>query len=309
MISIVIPTKNNSDTIERCLNSIKNLDYPEDELEIIIVDGHSNDRTVEIAKKYGCKLIFENKGIISYARDIGVKHASGEFIAFTDADCVVDRNWIKELIKHFSDRVAAVGGPNITPEDDIEFAKCAGKVLLFLSKPGARYGFVENKVMDIYHNPTCNVIYRKKVLEEVGGFNYKLVTVDDEELDYRIRKRGYRIIYTPSARVYHYRRSTWKKFIKMAYSYGVGRMQAIKLHRDMGRWFHFVSPSLISATAVLFVLSSHNALTILISGGIGVGLMSLYLGKTKIGNFFTFFGLIAVWFWGYGLGMLRGLAK
>lgn len=65
IVSIVIPTKNNADTIEKCLASIRNLDCP-CELEVIIVDGNSTDGTVEIAKKYGCKIIFENKGTISY---------------------------------------------------------------------------------------------------------------------------------------------------------------------------------------------------------------------------------------------------
>lgn len=316
MISIIIPTKNNGDILGRCLSSIRNMDCPVDELETIIVDGHSEDNTVEIAKKYGCNIIFEDKGTISYARDLGVRYANGEFIAFTDADCIVEKGWLRELVKHFSEGIAAVGGPNITPQDDTNFAKCAGTVLSFLSKPGARYGFEENKVMEIYHNPTCNVIYRKKVLEEVGGFNPGLITVDDEELDYRIRKKGYKILYTPFAKVYHYRRPTWRKFNKMAYNYGLGRMQAIKLHWDMGRWFHFAPPVIISIIGILFAFSYMysvylwSALTILAGGGTGIVLISLYLGsRSKMSNFLTYFGLIAIWFWGYGSGMLRGLAK
>ena len=57
LISIVIPTKNNGDVLERCLSSIEGLDYPADEVEVLIVDGHSADNTVEIAGKYGCKVL------------------------------------------------------------------------------------------------------------------------------------------------------------------------------------------------------------------------------------------------------------
>lgn len=93
-------------------------------------------------------------------------------------------------------------------------------------------------------------------------------------------------------------------------------MQAIKLHWKMGKWYHYTPPALISLIAILFVLSSINhlyfwgALSILIIGGIGIGLMGLYLGaKTKMSNFVTYCLLIAIWFWSSGFGYFRGLVK
>ena len=316
-VSIIIPTKNNGDIIEKCLSSIENLDYPKGEYEVIIVDGHSTDDTVEIAKKYGCKVVYEDIATRSGACNIGVRNANGEFIAFTDADCVVDKNWLGNLTKHFnSEKIASVGGPNITPEDDTEFAKCVGEVLSFLSKPGSRYGLNIDKVTETFHNSGCNVAYRKNVIEEAGWFNERLVTCEDEELDYRIKERGHKILYTPKAKVYHYRRPTWKRFYKQAYKYAVGRMQAIKLHWKMGEWYHYIVLALISSIILLFILSLLNtvylwwAFSILVIGGIGIGLMGLYLGsKTEMSNFLTYCLLIAIWFWGSGFGYFRGLVK
>jgi len=316
-VSIIIPTKNNADILERCLESIHNLDYPKDEVEVIIVDGHSTDGTVEVAKKYGCRVVYEDVGTIGGARNIGVEHSRGDYIVFTDADCVADRDWLKNLIREFKDEsVASVGGPNITPRDDTEFAKRVGVVLEFLSKPGPRYVFSADKIVEIHHNPTCNSAYRKAILQEVGGFNPRLITCDDEELDYRIRKRGYKILFTPYAKVYHYRRPTWKRFAKMAWNYGIGRGQTIKLHKEMARWYYCAPSALILLITLLFTLSlivpvfSLIAFSLLIAGGIGIGLIGLYLAfKTKCKDFTTYSLLIMIWFWGYGLGMLRGLLK
>ena len=197
-VSIIIPTKNNGDILERCLSSIEELDYPKDKYEVIIVDGHSTDRTVEIAKKYGCDIVYENVGTRGGACNVGVRNAEGDFIMFTDADCVVTKSWLNNLVKHFNnEKIACVGGPNVTPEDDTNFAKCVGEVLLFLSKPGSRYGLDVDEVVETFHNSGCNVAYRKKAIEDAGWFNEKLVTCEDEELDYRIKEKGYRILYTP----------------------------------------------------------------------------------------------------------------
>ncbi|TDA26046.1 MAG: hypothetical protein DSO01_06335, partial [Archaeoglobi archaeon] len=125
------------------------------ELEVVIVDGHSEDGTVEIARKYGCRVVYESVGTIGGARNIGVRNSSGEFIVFTDADCVAERDWLKNLLKEFRDEnIASVGGPNITPEDDSEFGKCVGDVFELLSRAGARYAYNSKEVVEIYSGST-----------------------------------------------------------------------------------------------------------------------------------------------------------
>lgn len=314
-VSIIIPTKNNEDLLENCLSSVMDLDYPEDGKEVIIVDGHSTDGTVRIAEKYACKIVYEDLGNQAGAYNVGIRNAEGKYVVFTDADCIVPKDWLKNLIKNFNDEnIASVGGPNLTPDDDTKLARCVGIVLGFLSKVGARYGLDANKVMETFHNPACNVAYRREVLEEVGGFNDRLITCADEELDYRIREKGYTILYSPEAKVFHYRRKSYKKFAMQAFNYAIGRAQAIKCHRKMGKWFHFVPSMTMSLITLFFILSLLSplffwaGLSMSVCGGFGICLMGLYLGlKAKMSNLFPFFALIAIWFWAYGFGFFRGL--
>lgn len=316
-ISVVIPMRNEADILERCLSAMEELDYPQEFFEVVLVNDGSTDNTGELITGQDWSFNYqyiETDGVgVSEARDIGFRRAKGDFIAFTDADCVVERDWLLRLSEPFYEDVAAVGGPNITPDDDVPFARCVGLVLSFLSKPGARYAYEGDTVHEIHHNPTCNVMYRKSVLEEVNGFNQDLVTTDDEELDYRIRKKGYRIIYTPNARVKHYRRPNWKKFMKMAYKYGLGRMQSTKLHPEMGRWFHFAPVVLILTIIALMVLSlfSNIFLSFLVILSIVyivcTILVSILYTKSSECSALKFFSLINLWIFLYGAGMIRGV--
>jgi len=109
-VSIIIPTKNNGDIPDKCLTSIQNQDYLRDKYEVIIVDGHSTDGTVEIAKKYGCTVVYEDVRTLDGACNVGIKTAKGEFIAFADADRAITKIWFKNLVKHFnSENIVSVG--------------------------------------------------------------------------------------------------------------------------------------------------------------------------------------------------------
>jgi cellulose synthase/poly-beta-1,6-N-acetylglucosamine synthase-like glycosyltransferase len=314
-VSIIIPTRNEEKNIFRVLSSIKSLNYPKNKLEILIVDGNSKDKTVEIAKDNGARVIFNRKKIRGAGCRIGVKKAKGEIIAFTDADCTVPKNWIKDLIPYLNDTsVACVGGPNITPKDDVLFAKAVGNVLVLLTSVGARYGLTSKEVIEVYHNPGCNAIYRKEAILDVGNFNSLLMTCEDEELDFRIIKKGYKILFTPKVSVNHYRRPTYKKLLVQSYRFAFGRWQAIKLHSLMAKWFHF-APSiflaslLISIGLIVFVESFRLYTSLfLVSAFLTLLFMTLMLTiKKRIVPFYTYFFIILSWIFGWGIGFLMGL--
>lgn len=313
-ISIIIPVRNEEKNLPRLLESIKRLNYPKKKYEIIVVDGCSSDRTRSIAKAYKARVVDNVFKIRGAGCQLGVNVAKGKFLAFTDADCVVPANWL-DLLKYFdSERVASVGGPNITPGDDTPFAKATGEVLWLLTRAGSRYGFKGKKVIESYHNPGCNVIYKKKALQEAGGFNLKLLTCEDEELDFRLRQKGYKLLFTPSIFVKHYRRQDCKKIFIQAYRFASGRAQAIKLHWLMARWFHF-GPSLLLltlvialASAIFFASASPIAAAYIFSILLIFTAASFYLAiKNGPAAFYTYLGIIICWFLGWGWGFVYGL--
>lgn len=221
LISIIIPVRNEEATIERCMLVIERLNYPKDKIEIIVVDDGSTDRTLEILKKFkGVQIICAHGVGPSKARNIALQRSKGKFIAFTDGDCVVDRDWINELLKGFySDDIVSVGGDQRAPENGSKFGR---KVNHFLKTIGFLGGYTKwaTSMVEVKHNPTCNSMYRREIFEKVGYFNEHLWPGEDMELDQRIRKKNLKIVYNPAAIVYHYRPSNIRGFVSMTYRYG-----------------------------------------------------------------------------------------
>lgn len=315
-VSVVIPTRNEEKNLPRLLRSLAKLDYPKNKLETIIVDGYSTDKTLQIAKRFKAKISYNPKIMRGAGCQIGVDQAQGEFVAFTDADCIVPSNWVKALMRWFDEdkKVAAVGGPNVTPSDDTPFAKAVGDVLTTLTSAGSRYGFAGKKVVEIYHNPGCNVVYRRQAIRAVGGFNTHLLTCEDEELDFRLRQKGFKLLFVPWVSVDHYRRSTYKQVFVQAYRFAIGRAQAIRLHWQMARWFHF-TPSLLlfSLLPALFLTFTSTLWGIVgffyvISIFLMIILGSIFLSFTRNHvSALEYLIIILYWTFGWSGGFTKGL--
>ena len=229
LISIVIAARNAEKTISKCLMSLEKLNYPA--FEVIVVDDGSTDRTASITAGFqGIKLLHTDGIGPSAARNMAVKEARGEFIAFTDADCIVDIAWLTELMKGFtSEKVAGVGGAQQSPEDETPFGK---KVHLFFSKCGFFTNYMQSgsEIREVAHSPSCNVIYRKIVYEKFGGFLEGFWPGEDLELDHRLVQRGYELVNNSAALVCHYRTQTLEGFKRMMFRYGWAQGKLVRMH-------------------------------------------------------------------------------
>ncbi len=267
LVSIIVPVKNEAKLLANFLKSVKQLNYPQEKIEVIIADGRSTDNTKAVAFKYGAKVVDNPKQTVGPGRNIAYKIAKGELIAFSDADCLVDKDWLENSLKYFSDsKIAGVGGPNFTPKNEPAFAQAVG---FFLSQAVFSAGSIHGRnlpyIKEVKSLPGCNAIYRKKVLDQVMPINESLLTCDDTEMNQKILDLGYRLLSVPDVFVWHYRRSTAKRLWRQMYRWAIGRLQLGKKRREAINLVHisvgFTIPILI-ALLIFFIFAQPSFLPI-----------------------------------------------
>jgi cellulose synthase/poly-beta-1,6-N-acetylglucosamine synthase-like glycosyltransferase len=230
LISVIIPVRDDAGALGLCLERLKKLDYPPHRLEVIVADGLSRDETASLARQSGARVVTNRKQTVGPGRNRGFEIARGELIAFTDADCLPHRDWLKNCLKYFQDSsVAAVSGPVITPLESTSFARAIG----YLYDLAGRLHSCAHRqrlegVREVDDIPGCNSIYRREVLDETMPIDESLLTAEDAELNFRIRKLGYKLLACPDIIVWHQRRSSPKSFFRQVYRFAIGRLQAGK---------------------------------------------------------------------------------
>lgn len=299
-ISVIIPARNAQRTIKKCIDSVLNLNYPS--FELIVVNDGSSDDTTKILAGYPQVKILDTPGVgPSQARNMALKQAQGEFVAFTDADCIVDSNWLRELLRGFEDeRVVGVGGIQRSPQDESIFAK---QVHDFLSIFGfvAEYMQSANNICKTKHNPSCNVMYRASVLRELGGFREDLWPGEDVELDYRINKKGYLLKFNPEAVVYHYRPANLGDFSKMMFRYGKAQGRLVRRY-GFFRGLHLV-PVIICVLFLISYLNVYCSLILFLCIFSAVIIRLILKSRKVIPIFILFLSSVICW----NIGFVKGL--
>jgi len=229
-ISVVIPAYNKEENLLQTVNAVKNLDYPKDKLEIIVIDDGSKDKTAEIAMKID-GIRFFKKGYNSGKSDtvnFGIKNANGEIIAIIDADSYPEKDSFKKMIGYFDD-----------PETGAVTASCfvrnTGKLIERLQ--AVEYFLIAfgRKILDfvdsVYVTPGSLSMYRKNLLDEVGGFDTNNIT-EDIEIAWKILKHKYKNRMCLSAKVYTEVPDNLKKWWRQRLRWNIGGFQTVHKYRN-----------------------------------------------------------------------------
>lgn len=235
-VSIIVPVYNRADEIGACIESLLNLDYPPAKREIIVVDDGSRDHTAAVVGRYDVRLVVlpHNVGQ-SAARNVGVRSAVGEILAFIDSDCLADPLWLRALLPNFNDpRIALVGGRVEARDRKTWLDRYETTHSALDMGPKIRLGAAP---YSDFYVPTCNMLVRKEAFEAVGGLDESLRVGEDVDLCWRLKANGYRGIYVPSGRVRHRHRNRLVSVFKRRYDYGTSEAMLYARHSSVTKRF------------------------------------------------------------------------
>jgi glycosyltransferase involved in cell wall biosynthesis len=224
-VSVVVPVYNSQITLDDCVRSLLNLDYPADRRELIFVDNGSTDRSTRILQSFGdrIRIVPESKPGPSAARNRGIRSARFPLVAFTDSDCTVDPHWLHHLVAPLQAPDVGVSGGTIRSQPSSNMVEAFGERVH------------DNRLAITYYKPpfvaTGNWASRAEVLKQVNYFDEAFRRAEDCELSCRLLQAGFRFVYVAEAIVYHRNESTYKGLFLEGFSHGLHSIPLIERHR------------------------------------------------------------------------------
>ncbi len=233
-VSIIIPCRNEERFIAKCLDSILKQDYPKENLEVLVVDGMSEDKTKEIIKEYASKnsfiKILENpERFTPFGLNIGIKKAKGEYIVRMDSHAEYLPDYVSKCLKFSQESKADnVGGAIRTlPAKNTIAALAIAKVLSHpFGAAGSHFRTGSSKIRQV--DTVFGGCYKKAVFEKIGYFNEKLIRSQDIEFNKRLKKAGGKILLVPEISAIYYPQANLSDFSKHNFNDGVWTIYPLK---------------------------------------------------------------------------------
>ncbi|MEL7625985.1 MAG: glycosyltransferase family 2 protein [Anaerolineaceae bacterium] len=320
MITVILPIRNEANYINRCLDAVLAQDIQQEQLEMLVVDGMSEDRTPDIVMEYqkanpNIQLIQNPGKIVPTGMNEAIRITTGEIIIRVDGHCVISPDYVSNCIRHLQeDAVDAVGGPMQTIGEDFISEVIA---LVMSSKFGVgdssfRTETGQTKLVDTVPFPA----YTREIIERVGLYDEELVRNQDDEYNYRIREAGGKILLAQDVRSTYFSRGSFAKLWKQYYQYGFWKVRVLQKHPMQMSLRQFVPPVFVLSIIISLLLTLVNPwgwifLALILGAYLAVNLgFSIYISARHGWKFLlslpVAFAIIHV---SYGSGFLVGLFR
>jgi len=323
-VSIIIPCRNEEKYIGKCLDSILSQDYPKERLEVLVVDGMSEDKTRETIKNFQfsnpnfqLRLLDNPKKFTNFAFNMGIKESKGEIIMLMGAHAGYEKDYISKCVKYLKEyNVDNVGGMMITlPAKNTLVAKVIAISLSSRFGAASDFRVGSNTVKEV--DTVFGGCYKREVFDKIGLFNENLVRSQDMEFNLRLKRAGGKILLVPDIVSYYYPKSNLKDFFLHNIKDGIWAIYPLKFVKMPFKLRHYIPLIFVSGllgTGLLAIFFPTFFWLFLIAVGLYF-LANIYfsiqiIGKEKDIRFLFLMPLaFATRHIGYGLGSVWGLIK
>jgi glycosyltransferase involved in cell wall biosynthesis len=251
-LSVVLPIYNEERHIQCCLEGIARQTYPHELFEILLVDGGSTDRTLEMVEQFSikypdiiCRVQHNPKQIVPAALNIGIKQARGSIIVRVDGHTVLTPDYMEHCVYWLEKTGAANVGGAITPVGVDPLSNAIAAVMTHPFGAGDAKFHYSDKAQFV--DTVYMGAFQREIFDTAGLFDEHLVRNQDYEMNYRIRKVGGRIFYSPDIRSHYTPRSTLHSLARQYFQYGWWKVETLKKHPESIRWRQAVPPAFVAA--------------------------------------------------------------
>jgi glycosyltransferase involved in cell wall biosynthesis len=321
MLSVIIPCRNERKHIETCVRSILGQERPQGGIEIIIVDGLSDDGTRKVleslAKEHPELRVVDNpRRVTPCAMNAGIRESQGKYIAILGAHCDYADDYLKTCVDLLNEHpeISCAGGPIISAGKSLFGQAVAAAMSHAVGIGNARH---RHPKYEGYAEGACYPVFRKEVFEKIGLYDEMLVRNQDDELNYRLTKQGGKVFLSPRARSTYFVRETVTSLFRQYFEYGYWRVAVIRKHRMPASFRHLVPPmfliGLIASLTLAFIVPAGWRLLMLMAPCIyglvlcGVGLHLSHRAGWRVGSLFPI--AAATMHIAYAIGFMWGVIK
>ncbi|MDR0926486.1 MAG: glycosyltransferase [Ignavibacteria bacterium] len=258
--SFVIPVYNRPDEVTELLDSIAELHSTDEEIdfEVVIVEDGSTVPCKDVADRYADKVAIQyfmkEKAGPSAAREYGVANASGDYIIFTDSDCILEPNYLVEVNKAvLAENLDVYGGPDNAHRTFSNMQKATNYAMTSFFTTGG----IRNKKKSLggkYYPRSFNLGLRKELFQQIGGFP-PIHPGEDIEFTIKLFELNCKVGFIPNAIVFHKRRTSFAKFFRQVYKFGCARIYLNRKFPETKKLVYYL-PAAFTAFTALFLLST-----------------------------------------------------